>query len=67
MEAVQLVEDFSFNRACEAVKFHLNKHSIWTYYELTGHLWMSFESGESFSSLVGNFHSRPQINLLMIY
>ena len=60
MEAVQLVKDYTAEGARGVVEFYLDTNSTWKYHELVEHLRTSFESGETFSSLVGDFYSRIQ-------
>ena len=57
MEAVQFVKDYTSEDARGAVEFYLDTNSTWKYHELIEHLQTSFESGESFSLLVGDFYS----------
>ena len=60
MEAVQLVKDYTSEGARGVVEFHLDMNSTWKYHELIEHHKASFESGETFSSLVGDFYSHVQ-------
>ena len=60
MEAVQLVKDYTSEGARGAVEFYLDTTSTWKYHKLIEHLRTSFESGETFSSLVGDFYSHVQ-------
>ena len=60
MEAIQLVKDYTAEGARGAVEFYLDTNSTWKYHELVEHLRTSFESGETFSSLVGDFFCRIQ-------
>ena len=63
MEAIQLVKDYTAEGARGAVEFYLDTNSTWKYHELIEHFRTSFKSGETFSSLVRDFHShiqRPQ-------
>ena len=60
MEAVQLVKDYTSEGARGAVEFYLDTTSTWKYHELIEHLRTSFESGETFSLLVGDFYSHLQ-------
>ena len=62
LEAVQLIKDFTSDNARGAVEFYLDTNSTWNYKALIEHLRTSFETGESFSSLVGDFYSRSQRN-----
>ena len=58
MEAViQLIKDYTAEGARGAVEFYLDTNSTWKYHELVEHLRTSFESGKTFSSLVGDFYS----------
>ena len=57
MEAIQLVKDYTAEGARGAVEFYLDTTATWKYHELVEHLRTSFESGETFSSLVGDFYS----------
>ena len=60
MEVVQLVKDYTSEGARGAVEFYLDTTSTWKYHELIEHLRTSFESSETFSSLVGDFYSHVQ-------
>ena len=60
MEAIQLIKDYTVEGARGAVEFYLDTNSTWKYHELVEHLRTSFESGETFSSLVGDFYSHTQ-------
>ena len=62
LEAVQLVKDYTSDNARGAVEFYLDTNSTWSYKASIEHLRTSFETGESFSSLVGDFYSRSQCN-----
>ena len=55
MEVVQLVKDYTSEGAGGAVEFYLDTNSTWKYHELIEHLWTSFESSKTFSSLVRHF------------
>ena len=55
-EAVQLVKDYTAEHACGAVEFYLDMKDQWSYSRLIEHLRMSFESGETFSYLLGDFY-----------
>ena len=57
MEAVQLVKDYTSEGARGVVEFYLDTPATWKYHELIEHLRTSFESGETFSLLVGDFYS----------
>ena len=57
MEAVQLVKDYTSEGARGVVEFYLDTTATWKYHELIEHLRTSFESSETFSSLVGDFYS----------
>ena len=57
LEAVQLIMDYTSNNARGVAEFYLDTNSTWNYKALTEHLRTSFEVGESFSSLVGDFYS----------
>ena len=57
MEAVQLIKDYTSESARGAVESYLDTNSSWKYHELIEHLQTSFESGETFSSLVRDFYS----------
>ena len=59
-EAVQLVKEYTAEHAHGAVEFYLNMNDQWSYYRLIEHLRTSFESGETFSSLLGDFYVRCQ-------
>ena len=54
-EAVQLVKDYTIEHACGAVEFYLDTNDQWSYSGLIEHLRTLFESGEIFSSLLGDF------------
>ena len=56
MEAVQLVKNYTSDNARGAVEFYLDTNSTWNYKALIEHLQTSFETGESLSSLVGDFY-----------
>ena len=60
MEAIQLIKDYTAEGARGAVEFYLDTTATWKYHELVEHLRTSFESGETFSSLVGDFYSHIQ-------
>ena len=60
MEAIQLIKDYTAEGARGAVEFYLDTTATWKYHELVEHLRTSFESSETFSSLVGDFYSRIQ-------
>ena len=57
MEVVQLVKDYTSEGARGAVEFYLDTNTTWKYHGLIEHLRTLFESGENFSSLVGDFYS----------
>ena len=57
MEAIQLIKDYTAEGARGAVEFYLDTTATWKYHELVEHLRTSFESGETFSSLVRDFYS----------
>ena len=59
-EAVQLVKDYTAQHAHGAVEFYLDTNDQWSYFGLIEHLKTSFESGETFSSLLGDFYARCQ-------
>ena len=59
-EAVQLVKDYTEEHACGAVEFYLDINDQWSYSRLIEHLRTLFESGETFSSLLGDFYVRCQ-------
>ena len=59
-EAVQLVKDYTIEHAHGAVEFYLDTNDQWNYVGLIEHLRTSFESGETFSSLLGDFYARCQ-------
>ena len=44
------------------MEFYLDTNSTWNYKALIEHLQTSFHTGESFSSLVGDFYSQSQHN-----
>ena len=60
MEAVQLMKDYTKEGARGAVEFYLDTKSAWKYHELIECLRTSFESSETFSSLVRDFYSHVQ-------
>ena len=60
MEAIQLIKDYTAEGARGVVEFYLDTNSTWKYHELVEHLRTSFESGKTFSSLVGDFYSHIQ-------
>ena len=62
LEAVQLIKDFTSDNVRGAVEIYLDTNSTWSYKALIEHLRTSFETGEIFSSLVGDFCSRSQHN-----
>ena len=59
-EAVQLVKDYMIEHAHGAVELYLDTNDQWSYSGLIEYLIMSFESGETFSSLLGDFYVRCQ-------
>ena len=59
-KAVQLVNDYITEHAHEAVEFYLNTNDQWSYSRSIENLRMSFKSGETFSSLLGDFYVRCQ-------
>ena len=61
-EAVQLINDYTSDNARGTVEFYLDTDSTWNYKALIEHLQTSFEMGESFSLLVGDFYSKNQCN-----
>ena len=60
METVQLGKDYTSEGARGAVEFYLDTTFTWKYHKLIEHLRTSFESSETFSSLVGDFYSHIQ-------
>ena len=60
MEAVQLIKDYTSEGARGAAEFNLDTTSMWKCHELIEHLRTSFESSETFSSLVRDFYSHIQ-------
>ena len=56
-EAVQLMKDYTTEGERGAIEFYLDTTTTWKYEELIEHLRTSFESSETFSSLVGDFYS----------
>ena len=60
MEAIQLIKDYKAEGARGVVEFYLDTNSTWKYHEFVEHLRTSFESGKTFSLLVGDFYSRTQ-------
>ena len=63
LEAFQLIKDYTSNNVRGVVEFYLDTNSIWNYKALIEHLRTSFEMGEVFSSLVGDFYSQSQCNM----
>ena len=59
-EAVQLVKDYTAAHACGAVEFYLDMNDQWSYSGLIEHLRMLFQSGETFSSSLGDFYAMCQ-------
>ena len=59
-EVVQLVKDHTTEHAHGAVEFYLDMNDQWSYARLIEHLRMSFKSGETFNSLLGDFYARSQ-------
>ena len=59
-EAVQLVKDYTAEHVLGAVKFYLDMNDQCSYSRFIQHLRMSFESGETFSSLLSDFYARCQ-------
>ena len=57
MEVIQLIKDYTAEGARGVVEFYLDTNSTWKYHELVEHLRKLFESGETFSLLVGDFYS----------
>ena len=57
METVQLGKGLYIRRCKRVVEFYLDTTTTWKYHELIEHLRTSFESGETFSSLVSDFYS----------
>ena len=55
MKTVQMVMDFTTDHAHGVVKYYLEMNEEWWYKDLTDHLITSFETRETFSSLVSNF------------
>ena len=62
MKAVQLIKDYTSDNVRGAVEFYLDTNFTWNYEVLIEHLRTSFETGESFSSLEGDFYSQSQCN-----
>ena len=60
MEAIQLIKDYTAEGARGMVEFYLDTTSTWKYHKLVEHLRTSFESSETFSSLVRDFYSHIQ-------
>ena len=59
-KVVQLVNDYMTEHGHGAVEFYLDMNNQWSYSKLTEHLRTYFESGETFSSLLGDFYVRCQ-------
>ena len=59
-EAEQLVKDYTAEHACGAAEFYLDMIDQWSYSGLIEHLRMLLKSGETFSSLLGDFYTRCQ-------
>ena len=59
-EARQLVKDYTTEHACGAVEFYFDTYDQWSYSRLNEHMRTSFESGETFNSLLSDFYVRYQ-------
>ena len=59
-EGVQLVKDYTTEHTCGAVEFYFNTNDKWSYSQLIKHFRTSFQSGETFCSLLSDFYSRCQ-------
>ena len=59
-ETAQLVKDYTTENARSVVEFYLDTNSTWNYEEPIRHLRTSFESGKTFSLLVGDLYSTVQ-------
>ena len=57
-ETVQLVKDYTTQHAHGTVKIYLDMNDQWSYSKLNEHLRMSFESGETFHSLLSDFYAK---------
>ena len=55
-EALQLIKDFTMEHTYGAVEFYLIMIEEWSNSKLMEHLRTSFESGESFRSLLSDFY-----------
>ena len=54
-EAVQQIKDYTVENARGAVEFYLDANTKWSYHIIIEHHQTSFESAETFSTLVHNF------------
>ena len=61
-EAIQLVKDFTAERACNEVEFYMGMiaDDQQTFDSLVNHLKNAFQSGETVSELISNFYSHHQ-------
>ena len=61
-EAIQLVKDFTAERACDGVEFYMGMivDDQQTFDGLVNHLKNAFKSGETVSKLISDFYSRHQ-------
>ena len=61
-EAMQLVKDFTAERACDEVEFYMGMvtDEQQTFKGLVQHLKNAFQSGETTSKLISNFYARAQ-------
>ena len=60
LEAVHLIKDYKTDNARDVEEFYLDTNSTWKYKELIGHHSTSLESGETLSSLAGDFYNHVQ-------
>ena len=61
-EAIQLVKDFTAERACNEVEFYMGMFADdqQTFDGLVNHLKNAFQSGETMSELISDFYSHQQ-------
>ena len=61
-EAIQLVKDFTVERACDEVEFYMGMiaDDQQTFDGLVNHLKNAFQSGETMSELISDFYGHHQ-------
>ena len=61
-EPIQLVKDFTAEKACNEVDFHMDMiaDDQQTFYSLVNHLKNAFQSGETMSKLINDFYGCHQ-------